>query len=428
MKRSVRISLILWALVFLLALSGCTNSELQNLEAPHFEDVTVHDPSVMSVDDTHYIVGSHLASAKSKDLMAWKQISTDVHGKLVPNIRSTLNKSLDWAKTETLWASDWIYLEETQKYHLYYCACEGNSPRSVLGVLTADNPEGPYTDPQVILKSGMEGESENKGETYNPKVHPNAIDPHVFFDKDDELWMVYGSYSGGIYILKMDPKTGLPFDDQGYGKHLLGGNHSQIEAPYILYNEEADYYYLFVSYGALDYSGGYQIRVFRSKNPDGPYEDRNGKQAENVRGSLNAIKNSGVKLIGNFTWGLDDDLATPGYVSPGHNSTLFEQDLDKYFLIFHTRFEDLGEFHQVRVHEILFDDEAWPLISPFRYAGNATDKFEINADDVNGKYRMINHGREIGSAITKPKEYEFHEGDINGGDKGTYSSKAIRYK
>ena len=30
------------------------------------------------------------------------------------------------------------------------------------------------------------------------------IDPAAFYDKDNTLWMVYGSYSGGIFILGLD--------------------------------------------------------------------------------------------------------------------------------------------------------------------------------------------------------------------------------
>ena len=54
---------------------------------------------------------------------------------------------------------------------------------------------------------------------------------------------------------------------------LLGKNHARIEAPYILYSEETDYYYLFLSFGGLNAADGYNIRVCRSKNPDGPYVD-----------------------------------------------------------------------------------------------------------------------------------------------------------
>ena len=34
-----------------------------------FQDVSVHDPSVIEVDGTYYVFGSHLAGAKSEDLM-----------------------------------------------------------------------------------------------------------------------------------------------------------------------------------------------------------------------------------------------------------------------------------------------------------------------------------------------------------------------
>ena len=64
--------------------------------------------------------------------------------------------------------------------------------------------------------------------------------------------------------------------DTYYGKRLLGGGHKSIEEPYIMYDAKSDYYYLFVSYGALTREGGYQIRVFRSKTPDGDYVDMNG--------------------------------------------------------------------------------------------------------------------------------------------------------
>lgn len=39
--------------------------------ATNYTDVSVHDPSVMRVDDTYYIVGSHMAGAKTKDFMRW---------------------------------------------------------------------------------------------------------------------------------------------------------------------------------------------------------------------------------------------------------------------------------------------------------------------------------------------------------------------
>ena len=36
-----------------------------------------------------------------------------------------------------------------------------------------------------------------------------------------------------------------------------------------------NHYYLFMSYGGLEPNGGYEMRVFRSSRPDGPYKDMN---------------------------------------------------------------------------------------------------------------------------------------------------------
>ena len=59
-------------------------------------------------------------------------------------------------------------------------------------------------------------------EPYTINQTSNTVDPDVFFDKNGDLWMVYGSFSGGIFILKMDPKTGKPVPGQGYGKEAYG--------------------------------------------------------------------------------------------------------------------------------------------------------------------------------------------------------------
>ena len=108
--------------------------------------------------------------------------------------------------------------------------------------------------------------------------HPNTVDPDVFFDQAGKLWMVYGSYSGGIFILELDRATGFPLPSQGYGKKLIGGNHSRIEGAFILFSPESDYYYMFLSFGGLDANGGYNIRLGRSRNPDGPYFDAAGNE------------------------------------------------------------------------------------------------------------------------------------------------------
>lgn len=259
MKRTIyrRILVLFCAVGLVISGTAITSgNKVQASEVPVFEEVSVHDPSVLKVDDTYYIFGSHLAAAKTKDFMKWEQISSEVNpaNPLFENVVEELKETFEWSQSDTLWAADVIQLEDG-KFYMYYNACKGDSPRSALGVAVADSVEGPYEDSGIILKSGMWDEESEDGTIYDATVHPNAVDPDTFFDKDGKLWMTYGSYSGGIFILEMDPKTGKPLPDQGYGKKLLGGNHSRIEASYIQYNKETDYYYMYLSFGGLDAIG-----------------------------------------------------------------------------------------------------------------------------------------------------------------------------
>ncbi len=254
----------------------------------------------------------------------------------------------------------------------------------------------------------MWGQSSEDGTTYDATVHPNVVDPHTFFDKGGDLWMMYGSYSGGIFILAMDPDTGFPFPDQGYGKRVMGGNHSRIEGPYVLYHPDTDYYYMYLSYGGLDAAGGYNQRVVRSKNPDGPYYDSQGNDMIEVMADPNlplfddrSIEPYGVKLIGNFLFQKVSDEPHSGmehgYVSPGHNSAYYDNATGKQFLIFHTRFPGKGEAHEIRVHQMFMNQDDWPVVAPYRYAGESLD--DVATGDVIGDYRFINHGKDISADI-----------------------------
>ncbi|UPK46693.1 family 43 glycosylhydrolase [Paenibacillus pabuli] len=405
--------------------------------APAFRNVSVHDPSVIKVGDIFYIFGSHLQVAKSKDLMNWDSVASGVtdDNPVVPNVTKEFAEALQWAQTDTLWAADVIQLADG-KFYMYYNACKGDSPRSALGVAVADNIEGPYKDQGILLKSGMWDEISEDGTIYDATVHPNVVDPDVFFDKNGKLWMVYGSYSGGIFILEMDEKTGKPLPNQGYGKKLTGGNHSRIEAPYMLYSPETDYYYLYLSYGGLGADGGYNIRVARSKTPDGPFLDAEGNDMINVKADKDkplfddrSIEPFGVKLLGNFLFQRQiGDSGTGqgiGYVSPGHNSAYYDADTGKQFLIFHSRFPGRGEEHEVRVHEMHMNSEGWPVVSPYRYAALEENTAQLTTQDIAGQYNWVNHGKEITADIKSSQTVQFTaDGQISGAVTGTWSLEA----
>lgn len=409
---------------------------------PTFANVSVHDPSVIQVDGTYYVFGSHLAAANTTDLMNWTRIADGVTASnpLFDNVVTELADTFAWSQVTDLWAPDVVELADG-RFHLYYDSCRGDSPRSALGVAVADGVAGPYVNEKILLRSGMWGQiSEDGVNVYDPQIHPNVVDPQTFFDHDGALWMVYGSYSGGIFILAMDPATGFPKKGQGYGKHLLGGHHARIEAPYVLYNAHTGLYYLFTSFGGLDAVGGYDIRVTRSRWPDGPYFDAAGNDMSQVKGNPDVpfddsrIAPYGQKLMGNYQFALSagETGTRLGYVSPGHNSALYQTSTDQYFLIFHTRFPGRGEYHEVRVHELLFNQSGWPVVAALRYVplslSDTPQSAVVTSADAQGSYKYVDHGKDITATIRTSEALRLEaDGTISGTVNGTWRQMGNNY-
>lgn len=402
-----------------------------------FAEGSVHDPSVIKVDNTYYVFGSHLAAAKSTDLMNWTKVADGVDNAnpLFTNVLTALAPAFAWSEVKGLWAADVARLGDG-KFYFYYNSCKGDSPRSALGVAVADKVEGPYVDQGIFLKSGMWGQVGEDGvNIYDALTMPNVVDPQTFFDQGGNLWMIYGSYSGGIFILKMDKATGKPLAGQGYGKHLIGGNHSRIEGAYVLYSPESKFYYLFTSFGGLDANGAYNMRVARSLNPDGPYVDAKGNDMANVKSDPTkplfddaTIAPFGQKIMGNHQFALaaGETGTALGYVSPGHNSAFYDAATGQYFLIFHTRFPGMLELHQIRVHQMFINADGWLVVAPFRYAPLSKNATVLSADvtaaDAAGSYKVINHGKDISATIKQSQNIVLAAGGaVTGALTGTWS-------
>jgi len=440
--------------------------------APAFQNVSVHDPSVIRVGDSYYIFGSHLATARTTDLMKWTLVADGVNtaNPLFVNVVTELADIFAWSSATDLWANDVIQLGDG-RFYMYPNLSRLDSPRASMGLAVADQVEGPYHYEGIFLQSGMWNEiSEDGVNIYDPKIHPNTVDPDAFFDQQGKPWLIYGSYSGGIFLLELDPASGLPLPNQGYGKHLMGGNHSRIEGPYVLYSPDTGYYYMFVTFGGLDQYGGYNMRVARSRAPDGPYLDALGNDMANVKAdpSLPLFDDASIepyaqKLMGNFYFkretGEPGTAQGSGYVSPGHNSAFYDAESGKYFLIFHTRFPSQGEFHQVRVHEMFFNEDGWPVVAPHRYVPYTFVPYKnlpyigktypyymdqcpqkeycwnletIAADETAGQYKYINHGKDITSQLVYSELITLQaDGSVTGAVTGdwqrTYGNRITLY-
>lgn len=407
---------------------------------PTFTNVTVHDPALVRVGNTYYVFGSHLAAAKSDDLMRWTQISTDyTNVSWVPNPATVFQEGLAWAnKTLSggpMWAPDMFQLPDG-RFAFYYCVAEGTTSRSALGLATSNSIEGPFTNVQVFLRSGMWNQTSPDGTVYNNTVHPNAIDPSIFWDADGKLWMVYGSFSGGLFVMEMDPATGLPKPNQGYGKKLTGGNHVQIEGPNIVYSPETGYYYLFMTYGGLGANDGYNIRMGRSLQPDGPYLDAAGNDLINAKAPAGApifhnpsIEPYGVKLMGNWRFNIvsgEPGTAATGYRSPGGMQMYRNPENGKYVFAFHTRFEGRGELHEVRVHQMYLNEDGWFVAAPHRFAHETIGWTDPNV--VPGDYKLVNHGKDItGTVKTSTLVTLGADGTVSGSATGTWNVTGEHY-
>ena len=401
--------------------------------------ISVHDPAILKADGKYYIFGSHMAAAESSDLVKWTLFADGVNGenKLFDNLFDETMAAFDFVGRFTdgkyaVWAPDVIYNEQMGKWVMYFCTSH-DYMTSNLCMATADNPKGPYTYQKTLLYSGfvsataektnfyeIMGEDANVREymasgKYNNLSYPNCIDPAVFTDAEGQMHLVYGSWSGGIWMLDVDSSTGNLLHpesdkdshiDKYFGRYLIGGLHNSCEGPYIFYNKDTGYYYLTVSYGELTREGGYQIRIFRSENVYGPYVDAKGE----TLGYEHDHSDFGVKLMGNY---MLPSLKT-AYMAPGHNSVLADDD-GRMYVIYHQRFDSGTEFHEPRVHELLMTKDGWPTAMPFNVSDEITEKKEgYTNEDINGKWYFLNHGTDISAEIHATSETKINKGVISG--------------
>jgi arabinan endo-1,5-alpha-L-arabinosidase len=395
----------------------------------------VHDPAVfVGEDDNYYIFGTHMTAAVSKDLRYWESFAEGVNAEnpLFDNLFDERMEAFSYCgkfdgKYYAVWAPDVSYNPYLKKYVMYFCT-SGSYIKSCICMATADEVLGPYHFERILLYSGFDKDTIKetnveettggcdtsvyfkKDGTYDNMSWPNCIDPNLFHDKDGKLWMVYGSWSGGIFLIEMDERTGLPIHpvrdtknqvDSYFGRRLLGGGHKSIEGPFILYDDIADYYYLFVSFGWLARDGGYQIRMFRSKKPEGPYVDMEGKTFRRV----SHHDPYGLKLVGNYIF----PSMEYGYKSPGHNSAFKDKD-GHIYIVYHQRFDVESEMHEPRVHQLFRTGSNWLTVCPFATDGEMLCKKSYHESELCGTFYVIEHGLDISNEMHRPLRVEFSRG------------------
>lgn len=470
-------------------------SDMTTNAAANKARVSVHDPSIIKAEDgTYYVWGSHIDAAKSKDLQNWIRFT---NGYTTPNnvefgdLSGNLKKAFDWAgenledcdklnpnssgfavwAPDVIWNPDYVNSDGTKGAYVMYFCTTSTYMRSVICYAVSKNPDGPFTFVDTLIYSGFtendsyaaskDGKKKvnrkytstnidelidsgtvtyNKewfsNKNFNNQLFPNAIDPTIYYDTDGKMYMTYGSWSGGIFTLEIDPVTGRCIHpksgktsdgrmiDSYFGTKLSGGYHKSGEGPFIEYNPDTGYYYLWVTYGGLTSDGGYNMRVFRSKNPTGPFYDAAGRNA--IMEWNTNLDSTGVKVMGNYKFSSLDKA----YMACGHNSVLHDDD-GKWYLFYHARFDDGFEFHEVRVHEMFFNDEGWPVVTPFEYGGDHISEGGYEEADIVGDYEYINHGNATDGNIINYQNIKLNadhtiSGAVSGKwEQSPYNSEAV---
>ncbi|HEX8426994.1 family 43 glycosylhydrolase [Hymenobacter sp.] len=307
-------------------------------------NIGAHDPSTIIKDGNKYWVfytGQGVRSKYSTDLINW----TNSQSVFTTFTRPSWIASKVPAFVNEYWAPECIFMNG--KFYLYYSCSTFGSQRSGIGLATnvtldPANPNYNWVDEGEVVSS-----MPNANGTANNSA-PNAIDPALYRDANNNLWFTYGSFYGGIAVMQLNPATGKPLNGVNTPQTIVANNpafvnNSYPEAPYVkLYN---GFYYLFINRGACCQranSTTYRIQVGRSTSPTGPFVDKNG---------LNLNNNGGSPL-----------LSTSGrYIGPGH-AGIFEENGVSYFSHHYYDYEDNGN-SKLDIAKLTWDATGWPVVS-----------------------------------------------------------------
>ena len=235
------------------------------------------DPYAMVYGDTVYfymtadayeydaagnIIENSYQKIKSLNVVSTKDmINFEDHGEV------QVTKSAKWANNSWAPAAAWKNIDGKDKFFLYFADAGGG-----IGVLTADSPLGPFTDP--LGKGIIRRDMPNCGNVLW------LFDPAVLVDDDGKAYIYFG---GGVPQDKIsDPGTGR-VAQLGDDMISIVGEPVRIDAPYLfedsgIHKFNNKYYYTYCSNWQVDKAGtdkyGFvnaEIVCLESDSPMGPF-------------------------------------------------------------------------------------------------------------------------------------------------------------
>ena len=281
--------------------------------------VSLPDPSVIKASDGKFYLYAtedirNLPIYRSDDLLRWEYVGTAFSDASRPQ----------WNPNGGIWAPDINYVDG--KYMLYYSkSVWGGEWTCGIGVATASQPQGPFTDHGALFISEDIGVQ-------------NSIDP-FYIEDGGRKYVFWGSFHG-IYGIELST-DGLSVK-AGAKPVQIAGN--QMEATYI--HRRDGYYYLFGSNGSCceGNNSTYQVIYGRSENLFGPYVTKEGKRM--LDGEFNVLLHGGSNVTG-----------------PGHNAEIITDDDGQDWMIYHGYMrKDPDAGRQVMMDRVEWYD-GWPLVS-----------------------------------------------------------------
>lgn len=284
----------------------------------------VHDPAAIKLNGKYYVfsTGIGLPVRVSDDLTNWKDAGRVMDAPPAWAQRDFPGHRDQWAPDVTVVGGE---------VRLYFAVSEFGKSHSTLGLFTSPvptpaSPNFNWTDRGTVVSTQV-------GDNWN------AIDAAAFVDANDQHWLTIGSYWSGIKLFKLDAATGKVVDgDKPRSIAARGGDHA-IEAPFVTQHD--GWYFLWVSFDrcCAGADSTYNIRIGRSRTPDGPYVDRDGKPMTQGGGTL--VLESAGDVRG-----------------PGHNSVL--KDGEKEYLVHHWYDATKRGRRSLGIRPIAYDADGWP--------------------------------------------------------------------
>lgn len=328
----------------------------------------VHDPSCKKIGDYYYMYSTDaifhpnreegrrrdiptgfIQMRRSSDLVNWEFLGW-AFDKIPSEAVEWVHSKNDGKGAGNIWAP-YIVDCGNGKYRLYYCVSAFGKKTSYIGLAEANHPEGPWRHIGEVVKTDS-----------NSKM--NAIDPTVTTDEDGRQWMHYGSFFGGLYCIEINPVTGFPLKkgDQG---HLVARRSNwkkdNLEAPEIIWHQPSGKYFLFYSYDPLMTT--YNVRVSKSDKAEGPFTDYFGLVVSDTTNNF-PVLTAPYQFDGH-----------PGWVGTGHCG-VFSDDNGNYFMAHQGRYAENSGLMDLHVRQVFFTPDGWPVVSPERYAGVKSQKFD----------------------------------------------------